>query len=147
MIIAMINCKSSTCFFQIFFACTTFWSLTLPVNAVNVNPVEQFSSLKQDSFNNLQNFSENTFIDWDTKNDIPKYIRTDGLDMQWKSSEFTDRSLQFFSEHKNLYGMTDPTFELHFKKQFTDEIGMTHVELQQFFKNVPVYGSNPLVSG
>jgi Zn-dependent metalloprotease len=46
----------------------------------------------------------------------------------------------FLGDVKNTLQIQDPDAELVIQTTATDEIGMTHMQLQQKYKNVPVYG-------
>ena len=46
----------------------------------------------------------------------------------------------FLSEVKTTLRIQDPAQELEMLNMETDEIGMTHIQMQQKYKNIPVYG-------
>lgn len=46
----------------------------------------------------------------------------------------------FLGEVKATLQIQDPDAELQIQKTETDEIGMTHMQLQQKYKNIPIYG-------
>ncbi len=49
-------------------------------------------------------------------------------------------AIDFLSDVKTALKIEDPNQELEMINMESDEIGMTHIQLQQKFKNIPVYG-------
>jgi thermolysin len=51
------------------------------------------------------------------------------------------RSLAFLNQHGSAAGLRDPAAELEFARASEDDLGLTHVRLDQVHNGVPVFGS------
>lgn len=51
------------------------------------------------------------------------------------------RSLEFLKQHGNVVGLRQPTTELGFVSALEDDLGLTHVRLEQVHKGVPVFAN------
>ena len=56
-----------------------------------------------------------------------------------------DAALAFVSHYRGLFRLDDPAHELNVESARTDELGKTHVRLQQSFRGIPVHGGELLV--
>ncbi|MCB0847418.1 MAG: peptidase M4 family protein, partial [Bacteroidetes bacterium] len=54
-------------------------------------------------------------------------------------------ALNYLEEIKNVIPVKSPKDEFEFKSYQTDQLGMTHVKMQQIHQGVPVYGSEVVV--
>ncbi len=61
------------------------------------------------------------------------------------AGRFGDTALAFVSHYRRAFLLDDPARELSVESARTDELGKTHVRLQQWFRGIPVYGGELLV--
>lgn len=56
-----------------------------------------------------------------------------------------DRAVAFLSKHGAVIGVTDPAAQLQVAQVIPDDIGMTHVRMNQMHQGLPVYGAQLIV--
>jgi len=80
-------------------------------------------------------------VHWDEKNRLPIYFSArDLLPAADKNRDVEQLSLDFISKSRALFGMSDPEARFEPLRVLRDELGMTHVRMQQAYANLPVYG-------
>ena len=80
-----------------------------------------------------------TNITFDKKG-IPTFIKGD-LTPKGIQGDEKEKTYKFFEENRELFKMVDPRNELQIARIAKDELGMTHVRLNQLYKGIKVYGS------
>lgn len=113
----------------------------IPVLADNSNSEFQPTQKQLNAQKNLQDSVNNLRIDWDTTNTVPKHLRVSNDRIKWSSDNPVQKTYDFFDAYKDLYKISNPHAQLKIISTTTDELGMTHVTVQQEKNNVPVYGS------
>jgi|GEM_PF-2293529 len=113
---------------------------TLPVIAQENNQLN-LTKQQQQSYYKLQASADNLYINWEKLNIAPDWIRTTNFNIKWKNSDYTERAYQFLEEYKDLYKISNPREELKLVSLDADNLGMTHVTLQQEYQNIPVYAA------
>lgn len=97
---------------------------------------------QSNSFEKLHNRASNLYLDWDILEVVPNFIRLSDLKINWHSDNCRERSYQFLDKYRDLYKI-DPDANLReeFKiiEEEQDELGMTHITLQQKYQNIPVF--------
>ena len=78
-------------------------------------------------------------IRWDADTGVPAFL-TGPLTPPDAGGIVSD-ALAFFAANKDVFHMTDPAFELSVKRQQGDALGMTHLQMSQMYKGVPVFGA------
>ena len=73
-------------------------------------------------------------------NGIPTFLEGDLTPAQRAASPL-EMAYGFFRENQALYHMTDPRTELRPVKTTVDEAGMTHITLEQNYRDVPIFQS------
>lgn len=89
----------------------------------------------------LRTNASNLYVYDDSIFHNPRYIRMSDMIMDWQSDDLTERSYQFLETYKDLYSIKDPHQELRLTSKEQDELGMTHVVLQQYVDTIPVYSA------
>ncbi len=88
-----------------------------------------------------------------TNPDIDLYLETDLMVPQYVSGKLSSAvspgseltaAVSFFEQHQSAYRMKDPARELVMKTVARDQIGMTHVRLDQYHDGIKVYGGELL---
>jgi bacillolysin/thermolysin len=82
---------------------------------------------------------QTALIRWDADTGVPTFI-TGSLTPPVSGSPGTE-AVAFLSANKQIFRMTDPASELVLKRQEGDALGMTHLQMSQVYKGVPVFGS------
>lgn len=80
-------------------------------------------------------------IHWDTQRSLPAMVRMSGDQIEWDSNDAIRKSYQFLNVYKDLYGITEAETDLRLIDTKEDNLGMSHVTLQQVIAGIPVYGS------
>jgi len=63
------------------------------------------------------------------------------LYVKWNNNDVKEKSFQFLEKYKDLYKISNPREELKLQNQKQDNLGMTHITLQQEYQGVPVYAA------
>ncbi|MCT4586158.1 MAG: hypothetical protein N4A54_14680, partial [Peptostreptococcaceae bacterium] len=56
-----------------------------------------------------------------------------------------DGVIELFEENKNLFKIENPTLELREVESFTDNLGFTHIKVQQQFNDIPLHGHEYII--
>jgi len=110
---------------------------TIPVNAaqsINNSLVSEHTELQQ-----LQAKASSVNGSWNNTFNVPRYMRLQDYRTTWNSSDPVEKTYQYLDENKQLYKLTDPKQQFKLISTHQDDIGMTHVALQQYVQSVPVY--------
>jgi len=82
-------------------------------------------------------------IRWDADTGVPAFV-TGSLVPPVAGDPLTE-AVAFFSTNKEAFRMTDPASEFVVGRQVEDEMGMVHLQMDQVYKGVPVFGSGMAV--
>lgn len=77
----------------------------------------------------------------DGENKLPIYISGQPALILRSGSDPASKSFNFLENAKGLMGIQNPSEEFKIVKTDNDELGYTHVKLQQVINNIPIYGS------
>ncbi|MFH1413169.1 MAG: M4 family metallopeptidase, partial [bacterium] len=94
------------------------------------------------SYEKLSKKASNLYLDWDDLDNVPDFIRMTDLNIDWQSDNYRERTYQFLEEYRELYKInpdSDVREELKVIEEEQDDMGMTHITLQQEHQGVPVY--------
>jgi Zn-dependent metalloprotease len=80
----------------------------------------------------------------DKSTGVPTYLTGNVTPPQSKPKS-PEAVVAFFDANKDLYNMNDPATELAVKRSDTDNLGMTHVRMNQLYGGVPVFGAEMVV--
>ena len=97
---------------------------------------------EQESYNKLQDNASNLYVDWDDLDAVPDLIRMTNLNIDWQSNNPEQRVYQFLEEYRELYKINsdaDIRKELKIVENEQDDLGMTHITVQQEYQGIPVY--------
>lgn len=78
-------------------------------------------------------------VRWDSASGTPAFLT--GSITPPPAAATADAALAFLGQNSALYRIEDPGSEMVVSRQESDELGMTHVHLQQMHQGVPVFGS------
>lgn len=81
-------------------------------------------------------------IHWSEAHNIPSYVQTSNLIMDWESENLEARAYQFLEAHVELYQIETSREQFQLIDQSIDTIGMSHLSFEQHFSGVPVFGSS-----
>ncbi len=62
-----------------------------------------------------------------------------------KNGSIIGKTYELFDEFKTLYNIGDPRKELRVKTQHQDDQGESHIRIQQYYKDIPIYQSELIV--
>ena len=115
-----------------------------PIKSQRSSPI---SSAQVNALNQLKELSTGIQAAWNEYNSTPTYISggltTYGFLQKYNSPE--NAAKEFLSENKVLFNLTSPGEELSLLKSEVDNIGMTHVRLQQYYNNKRIVGCQLIV--
>ncbi len=115
-----------------------------PIKSQRSSPI---SSAQVNALNQLKELSTGIQAVWNEYNSTPTYISggltTYGFLQKYNSPE--NAAKEFLSENKVLFNLTSPGEELSLLKSEVDNIGMTHVRLQQYYYNKRIVGCQLIV--
>ncbi len=119
----------------------------LKVAAINNNKTSSASMQQLNALNQLQQTSSNVQAAWNEYNATPTYITgkltTDNYLQNSTSPEAAAK--KFIIDNKVLFNLSSPSNELALTKSEVDNIGMTHVKLQQYYNSLKILGSQLIV--
>ncbi|MBI2415287.1 MAG: M4 family metallopeptidase, partial [Candidatus Kerfeldbacteria bacterium] len=100
------------------------------------------SSAQQISYQQLSNQAANLNVSWDAIYNTPRFISASNFGLAADQANFEDRTVQFINTYKALLKFRDDDQSNVFKPIVTktDKFGMHHTSVEQYFKDVPVYG-------
>jgi Zn-dependent metalloprotease len=88
---------------------------------------------------------------WNEKNNTPTFVTAPVLyasgivPFAASQSMLASVTSAFLAQNKAITGLNDPANEFQVKSQSTDELGETHVRIQQVYQGVPVWASDAVV--
>ncbi len=102
---------------------------------------------QQAALSRLQHAGTNVSITWNHANATPAFLAGRLSPAGYKNTfpSPQDAALAYINENRALFLLTDPTAELRPLKVENDNIGMTHVRLQQTFHDLRVVGAQLVV--
>jgi Zn-dependent metalloprotease len=93
----------------------------------------------------LESLENETGRSWRAQfNDVgtPSFLVGQTASLARTPAEAPDAAIRFLDEHRSLFKMADATAEMRLMKAETDELGHTHVRLEQHVSGVRVYGGD-----
>ncbi|OQA99222.1 MAG: Bacillolysin precursor [Bacteroidetes bacterium ADurb.Bin217] len=117
--------------------------------SLNFNKITGKSSLKSTTISNSQNtfsISQNIKKPELNKNEVPRFLVKEKSAL--KSAKTQTSEEEFYAFHNSIKQNTklsDPSKQLKITGIHTDNIGITHIKAQQYFKGLKVYGAESFV--
>ena len=100
-------------------------------------------------------FSDDVEVRRDPSRDTIRFLRGENLSADLEEEEeyrehraagrFAELAIMFIDAHRSAFRFERPEEELIPKEVSTDDLGMTHVKLQQVFRGIPVFAGELLV--
>lgn len=105
------------------------------------------TSAQRAALSRLQSSGANVSIAWNEANATPAYLAGRLAVPGYRNTFASPReaAIGYISENRILFRLTDPVSELNPLKVEHDNLGMTHVRLQQMFKGLRVVGAQMIV--
>lgn len=117
--------------------------------SLNFNKITGTSNLKSATFSNSQNtfsISQNLQKPELNKNKVPRFLEKEKSTL--KSATIQTPEEQFYAFHNSIKQTTrlsEPSKQLKITGILTDNLGITHIKAQQYFKDIKVYGAESFV--
>jgi Zn-dependent metalloprotease len=122
---------------------TTNQTIVPPASKRNIAKVNKESGTFQPkTLDFVKNFENGLSVEMRSKtNKLPIYIKGQPSLNLREGNDAQSRSFNFLDNAKGLMDIQNPIEEFRIIKSETDELGFTHVKLQQEIKGIPIYGS------
>jgi len=126
------------------------FSLQAQIKVADRNHNHQYSSASMEQMNALSQLQQNA-VDaqaaWNEFNPTPTFLigklTSNGYINNFQSPEKAAKN--FLTENKILFNLNSPSEEFGLLKSEVDNLGMTHVKLQQYYNDLRVIGSQIIV--
>ncbi len=132
---------------------TQFSTAKMIPNEIALLPAETSNSLVRNDamarkgIANLKKADQTVKIKWAKEQDIPYFITGTDLSPAFRGKSAAPRAIakSFLTEHKSLFKIANPQEEFIVRTEEKDELGMTHIRMDQYFEGVPVWASDVVV--
>lgn len=117
--------------------------------SLNFNKITGKSNLKSATVSNLQNafsISQNLKKPEITQNKVPRFLEKEKSTLKSATTQTPEE--QFYVFHNSIKQTTrlsEPSKQLKITGTHTDNLGITHIKAQQYFKGIIVYGAESFV--
>jgi bacillolysin len=117
--------------------------------SLNFNQITGKSNLKSTTVNNVQNsfaISQNLKKPDIYQNKVPRFLEKEKSTLKSATTQTPEE--QFYAFHNSIKQTTrlsEPSKQLNIKGIHTDNLGITHIKAQQYFKGIKVYGAESFV--
>lgn len=115
--------------------------------SIDAGANDTVSAAQQAALSRLQSSGANIAIAWNAVNATPAFLggrlSSPGFENRFASPR--DAAIAFVADSRALFRLVDPAGELTLLKTERDELGITHVRLQQTFQGLRIAGAQMIV--
>jgi len=114
---------------------------------ININNKSSVSNAQIEAVENLHNKIPDLRVAWNKFNPTPTFLTGKLTNNDYIKSFPSPESASknFLEENRTIFNLVSPSNELKLHKSETDNIGMTHVKLQQYYNDLKIIGSQIIV--